>query len=441
VTANRRRRKRSTMVALSCLVGAIVAAGVLTFVGVQTLADSKVGRLAEGNTETRPSQRQPYTPTALIGTVDDSNRLTSLIVAAIEPDGTGGTMVELAASADANSGNTGVLRPLNAIYTVEGAEALTSSVEAFTGLSFDVVQLIDQDGFAQLVSPLGDIPMVMPIDLYDVSSGQQWPAGEITMPGLEAGQAVTAVDPAIDDWLFEPARDAVWEAVAKRVGAGIGTAAPVASDADLVRPTTLDEFTNRLFAGSVQFRAIAVRPIDDARVADELPVELGVAFGVAAADAVSVHDRAELLMVLAAIAPGRMGAPLDAPSFRIVSGFTADELEPLGLTRSDVLKQAISRLLYARVNIVSVVDSPGSTVPQHSTFTLADGSTVDGVRQQYTGVFGAAIDIEVAQSLIEGIDIQLVLGRDFLEAMNTELPPEVASSGVDDSAGTTDANG
>src|SRR4029453_15476177 len=103
----------------------------------------------------------PYTPTALVGTVDEDRRLTTVAVLTIEPDGTGGSIVEIAASADANSGNAGVLAPLNAVLKVEGPDALALDAEVLTGVSFDVVELVDQERFAQMVAPLGDLTVNM----------------------------------------------------------------------------------------------------------------------------------------------------------------------------------------------------------------------------------------------------------------------------------------
>jgi hypothetical protein len=422
--------------ALAASLLALASAAALTVVGVRTLADSKAGSLADENLDPRPVQRLPYTPTALLGTVDDLGRLTSVVVMAIEPDGTGGSIVELAASADANSGNTGELAPFNAVLTGRGPEAWRSAVEALTGVAFDVVELADQRRFAQLIAPLGDIPVTLPVTVYDASSEEHWDAGDGILPGPVAARVVTAVDPTIDDWLYEPARAAIWSGVAERVGAGIGTASPVASDVDLPRPANLDAFAARLFAARVQFRSLSLTPIDDDRVAEEMPLDLGVAFGVAAKDAVSVHDRSELLMVMGAVAPGRVGAPLEAPSFRVVMGFTDADLEPLGVRGSDVLKQAIIRLLFARVNVVSVAELPGSAVPEHTTFVVADQGVIDGVRDTYTEVFGNAIDVQVADVLIDGVDIQLVLGRDFLDEVERSLAAEstggVAGSVADD---------
>jgi hypothetical protein len=413
---------------------AVIAAAALTLVGVSTLADSRVGQIAEGQGDDLPTQRLPYTPTALVGTVDDTGRLTTAVVLAIEPDGTGGSIVQLAASADANSGNTGVLMPLNAVLAVDGPDAFRFEAEVLTGVAFDVVELVDEARFAQLISPLGDLEVNMPIALYDDSTGEQWPVGTTTMPGPVAARAVTAVDPGIEDWLFEPGRAAIWAAVADRVGAGIGSAAPVASDSDLPRPADLDSFLDRLFAGPVQHRALAIRPISAERVAEQLPMELGVAFGPAAVDAVSVHDRAETLIVMGAVAPARVGAPLESPSFRVVMGFTAEELEAAGVTGSDVLRIAVDKLLFSKVNVVSVAELPGSPLPDHSTFLVVDEGTIDGVREQYSGAFGDDIEIRQTEVAIDGIDIELILGRDFLDEVAANAAPDVTGSTQDDSA-------
>jgi hypothetical protein len=436
VTALARRRRRATQLAVGGTVLALFVAAGLTLVGVNTLADSRAGRRASESDE-RPVQRLPYTPTALVGTIDEEGRLTSVVVMAVEPDGTGGSIVELAASSDANSGNTGSLSPLHAVSKVQGPESFRFAAEGLTGLSFDVVELVDPERFAQIVSPLGDLPVNLPISLFDASTAESFAAGDSVMPGSLAARAVTAVDPSIDDWLYEPGRAAIWAAVADRVGAGIGTADEVASDADLPRPADLDQFLARLFAAQVQFRALSVRPIDAERVSTQLAPELAEAFGVGAAAGVSVHDRSELLMVMGAIAPGRVGAPLEAPSFRVTMGFTDADLEPYGLRGSDVLKQAIARLLFSQVNVVSVAELPGTEVPDQSTFVVADASTVEGVRAGYTGAFGD-IEVLVAQALIEGVDIELVLGRDFLDLMGSISAPEVTGSGVDD--GTDEAS-
>ena len=412
------------------LVG-LIAAGALSISGVRQLADSRAGRAARNAQASMPVQRLPFTPTALVGTIDDTGRLTTVVVMTVEPDGTGGSIVELAASADADSGNEDVLQPLNGVLATQGPEGFAAAAEALAGIAFDVVELVDQTRFTQLVTPLGDLGVEMPTTLYDASGGDQWPAGSLVLTGSEAARALTAVDPAVPDYLFEPARGSVWRGVAARVGAGIGSAEPLAGDVEVPRPSSLDELTTRLFAGNVVYRQLGIRPVDPERVAEQLPVEMVDVFGADAADAVVVHDRAETLMVMAAVAPGRVGAPLAAPTFRVTSGFTDDELAAVGLRSSDVLNQAIDRLLFAQVNVVSVADMPGSEVPEHSTFVVADPSIIDGVREQYEGIFGTDIEVRAATVLIEGVNIELILGRDFLATMQAPTPAGVGSSAPD----------
>jgi hypothetical protein len=79
----------------------------------------------------------------------------------------------------------------------------------------------------QLITPLGDLTVRLPSEITDASSEETWEAGDTVLSSAAATRVVTATDPTIEDWYFEPARAAVWGAVADRVGAGIGSAEPV----------------------------------------------------------------------------------------------------------------------------------------------------------------------------------------------------------------------
>ena len=81
MSAIRSRRKRGTWMALGATVLALIAAIALSLVGISTLADSKAGQLASGGADL-PVQRLPYTPTALLGTVDEDGRLTGTLMKA-----------------------------------------------------------------------------------------------------------------------------------------------------------------------------------------------------------------------------------------------------------------------------------------------------------------------------------------------------------------------
>jgi len=325
------------------------------------------------------------------------------------------------------------LQPLNAVYRVDGPEAFLSAAESVTGLSFDIVEIVEAERFAQLVTPLGELTVSLPTELRDGSSSAVWPAGATSMSPDTAAEAVTASDPSVADWYFDPARSAVWDAVADRVGAGIGSAEPVAGE-PLPRPATLDEFTARLFADRVDHRTLTTKPISEQRITDQLAAEYATAFGDAVV-AVVAHDRAEVVLVLGAIAPGRMGAPLEAPTFRVLSRFEPDELEPLAMNNADVARLAINRLLFSKVNVVSF--GQPESAPEVTLIEVADASTIAGVEAAFGDVLGAA-EVREAVTVIEGVDVQITVGRAFLDTLDPGARADAATTApAPSSPGTT----
>ncbi len=153
-------------------------------------------------------------------------------------------------------------------------------------------------------------------------------------------------------------------------------------------------------------------------------------------DAVVAHDRAEMVILFGAVAPGRLGAPLDAPVFRVVSPFVAADLADLDLNATDVLKRAVDGLFFAQANVVSVADLPDVAVPEGTQLLVADPAVTDAVRSIYEPLFG---DVEVvpAKIRIDGIDVEVILGRTFLEQLRGESAPAVAGSGGDESTDAT----
>ncbi len=438
MTAVKQRRTRATVLALIAAVVAIVAAAVIGVTGLQLLADSTAGEQASGQADLGQTQRLPFTSTALVGVVDERGRLTSLAAWVLEPDGVGGSMIGIAATADTASGTTGTLAPIASVYAVSGPEEFRSSVEQLTGLSFDVLEVVDQERFAQLIAPLGDLAVLFPVTFSDASSGDVWEAGEDSLTSPGAARAITASNPALADWIYESARASVWQAVADRIGAGVGSVTPVASDQAVPIPRNLDEFADRLFAEPVEFRALGFTPIDAERVADQLVVGYEGALG--ELDAVVAHDRAEMAIVFGAIAPSRLGAPLDAPVFRVVAPFTDADLDGLDLNRSDVLKRAIDGLFFAKANVISVADIDSEPVPDVTRVEVADEEVIAAVEELYQPLFGE-IDVSVATVAIDGIDIEVTLGRSFLDHIRGDSSPVVAGSGGNDDDDTTTDDG
>jgi len=411
VTAIRGRRRNATIAAFVAGVVGIGAVGGLGYAGVDNLANSRAGRLVTTVAPDQPMQHLPDTATALVATSDEDGWLTSVAVLALDPSGVGGSIVSLSPSGDSASGNTSALAPLNAVYVVDGPDELLGAIEGLTGMSFDVAEVLDAERFAALATPLGELTVELPTELRDASTGQRYAAGVVQMTPDEAGAAIVSRDPTIDDPLLDPARAAVWAAIADRVGSGIG--AGVTGGAEDATPTTLDEFVARLFAGRVEHRSFTYKPIAATRVAEQLADEYVAAFAEHGDANVTVvaHDRAELLMVLGAIAPARLGAPFEGPTVRVLARFAPADLEPLGYNNADVARQAINRLLFAKVNVMSF--GQVDTAPEVTLIEVASEPELADAEESYGTLFGES-EVRVAEALIDGIDMQITLGRAYL---------------------------
>lgn len=441
MTAIPQRRRRATVVGLVAAVVAIVGVVGLGIAGVQTLADSTAGRQADDQDRPVVAERLPFTATALLGVVDDDGRLASLAIAVLERDGTGGSLVQVPVAADPSSGNDPELAPLDAVLAVAGPIAFREAVERLTGVSFDVIEIADPDRFAQLITPLGDMEIELPGDVQDASSQEIWSSGPqvLTVPG--AARLMTANGPTVPTGAYEIVRSVVWEAIADRVGAGIGSASPVAADTELTLPATMDEFTARLYAGPVGFRALQFRPLDATNSGNRLADPYREAFGPDTSVGVVLLDRAEVLMVFGSIAPARLGAPLDAPTFRVVNPLGPADTEPLGSTPTDLTRRVVNVLMFTQVNVVSVLEAPDREPPAVTRVLVADPSLLDGLDDLYSPHFGE-LDVAVADVAIEGIDVEIVLGRSFLDRISDDLGADVAGSSVPDTRSADDgANG
>jgi hypothetical protein len=417
VTADRRRRRRSMWLAFTAAVVALVGATVLSGVAVVSMSNSTAGRdVADDLGITDTVQRLPWTSTALVGVIDQDGTLTSTVVAVLPPEGRGGTIVSISASADAASGTSTIIRSLDAVFAVEGAEAWRAAVEQLSGLSFDLAEVVDEQRFTELVSPLGDLPTIFPFSFTDANTGSTFDSGQDVLSAASAARAVTARNAAGPAWQFDPARDAVWAAIANRVGAGIGS---LPADVRFDRgnaPTSLDQFIDALFAAPTEFRGLSSAHVDTERVAAQMPLDHADFLGEDFDESVVALNRSETVLVFGSIAPARVGAPFDGPTARVMSGFTDADVESLGMNRSDVIVSALDVLLFAQTNVRSVVDDPDAVVPEATQIVVADPALVEGVWSIYDGLFGE-LQVSVTDVRIEGIDFEIRLGREYLDVL------------------------
>ena len=102
----------------------------------------------------------------------------------------------------------------------------------------------------------------------------------------------------------------------------------------------------------------------------------------------------------------------------------------------------LNRLLYVRSNILSVVDLPEAGAPDITQIRVADPMLIDDARELYESLLGP-IEIGASSILIDGIDIEIELGKSVIAHFGGELADSVAGFGgdanTDDSETGTDA--
>ncbi|MGJ9411582.1 LCP family protein [Aeromicrobium sp. CF4.19] len=75
---------------------------------------------------------------------------------------------------------------INAAFSEHGPNGAIATVEQLTGLRMAHLAIIDWDGFKDLSSAVGGVPVTIPEAFYDPKQDLQWEAGEQTLEGEKA---------------------------------------------------------------------------------------------------------------------------------------------------------------------------------------------------------------------------------------------------------------
>jgi hypothetical protein len=399
VTALAERRRRSTVVAAGAVVVTVAAAVGLGVVGGLTLYHSTEGADASDD---RPELVFPNTPSGLIAAVDDEGRLASLAVVVVRPTGAGGSVITVPVSADASGGDGTERLPLAETAELAGADSVEREAEILLGLTIESFEVVDEARLEELLRPVGDIDVDLPIDVTDAEGRVVADSGAQTLDPAAAAAVLVARDPSVPADEQYPAAPAVWAAIAEAVGDGLDvsdSSSEQASDpADGVA-----EVLAPAMAGPLASRSLMSSPVPAARNPRDVDVVL--------------LDRAELAFVFGQIAPGKVAAPNPALTFRVESPFTEADLDGTELTNDDVAYRAISQLLFVRGNVQSVDTAPGD-VPAVTTIEVADESLLEGTGS--TETFLGDVDVSVADTTIVGVDAVVRLGASYFEFLAAE---------------------
>jgi hypothetical protein len=427
VTANADRRRRFTVVgAILALVGVIAVTSV-SVVAVATLRTSQEGRAPE--TEAREVVSFPETPNAVIGVVDDLDRLSSLAVLTLDPSGVGGSIVLVPVNVDQTNGFGPVRLPVSRQpYTpgdLDQAAELVAELESPLTLTIERSAIVGADELAALLEPFAEFDVDLPervIDSDTAGSGFVARQGESTVDVDTMVEALTAIDASGGSYDHHPTDVALWTALA--------AAAPVtASDPPLdefdrpVAPASFDEFWQRLFAGEVGVRDLAIDAFGSGNADNESDADF------------VITSRADSLLVFGSISPGLVSTPNESVSLMIVVGFEEDDVAALGetadgvpISKASMTRRFIGELIFAQANIVAVdlTATPGA-VPETTQLFVSSEATENEVRAVSERFFGDA-EVIIAERLTDGVDVVVVLGKNFLVQRDELLEIERAAA-------------
>jgi hypothetical protein len=401
VTAIAVRRTRRTVVGAAVALLLFALASVLFGVGVVTLSNSQEGEAV--GVDDRPRVQLPITPNAALAVTDGAGRLASLVVTTLLPEGQGGSIVIVPVTADVNAGFGPEPQSVASVFDTADLDGFVQAVEEMLSITVQRAEAVDASEFAAMVPDVESLRLVLPDDVIDTAGGGQIAAAgpqNLTVP--EAAAVLAAIDDDEPTDVAHPNDVAVWEALAQTAPVAVPPE-PVPLD-DLGRPIapdTVEELVARLWQGEISVR--------------DLVTVVGAEASAAEADVVLI-DRRDSTLVFSQVSPGLVSTPNTGLTARIVANFTDEQLStaaPLYDSSSDVAVELIGRLLFLSGNVVSV-DTASTGAPDVTLIEVADERQLQDTIGAADSLFGRA-EVRVAETVIEGVDIEITLGMAYLE--------------------------
>ncbi|MFN8022978.1 MAG: hypothetical protein U0Q03_15740 [Acidimicrobiales bacterium] len=381
-----KRRKRTFAMLATTLVVALVAP-LLFWVGLSAVLDSTGGR--DALADNLPEQTFPITPTALYLTTDADGVLSSATVMVLSPTGVGGSIVPVPVNADVGF-SADARQSLQQVYAAGGVEATQVAVESLLLVTINVVGVVDPTALATFLTPFQPFTVTLASDVVTATDEGQdddvLRAGTVIVPAVDAAKILTSGAGQGQETARKANAEAFWSGFVTSVGGGRASTVPPTGI-----PASIDDFLARLTSGPVASRGLSVIPLSG----DENPDAL---------DVVQL-DQSEAVFVFGSVAPGSMSAPRLGASFRIEA--------PPGYDLQ--VKLTIDKILFVGANVVSVDTSR----PARPDTVFLVPNDADRTRAQVTdGIFGTIV-FEEPKVRIDGVDVTVVLGTDYLSSVET----------------------
>jgi hypothetical protein len=403
VTAIALRRTRRTVVGAAMALLLFVLAAAMFSIGVVTLSNSQEGEAV--GVDTRPRVQMPVTPNAALAVTDEAGRLASLVVLTLLPEGQGGSIVTVPVNADVTAGFGSEPQSVASVFEAVDLDGFVQSVEEMLAITIQRAEARTASELVSLLPDVATLQLTLPEDVIDTAPGGGLiaAAGPQTFTVSELADILVAIDDDAATDVSHPIDVAVWEALGQTAPVTVPPEPlPVDDLGRPIPPDTVDQLMARLWQGQIAVRDLAT-------VADVEPRVAGVP------DVVLI-DRRDSTLVFSQVSPGLVSTPNTGLTARIVANFTVEQIsaaDPLYASSSDVAVELIGRLLFLSGNVVSVDTAPAGA-PAVTIIEVADERDLEDTIGAAGSLFGRA-EVRLAETVIEGVDIEITLGMSYLE--------------------------
>lgn len=382
----RRRRRFVAAVVTSLLAVVSLPAGVL--IGATSLLNGSGG----DRVDEVPAIQIPRSEVQMFAVTSARSTLASVVVAAVTPDGRGGTIVSFPVGSAAEVADGDAPRRIADSFVAGGIDALRADVEDLLNVTLDAATTLDAVSLAAALAPIGTQPVMLGTAVWDGSGSK---ATRVLPPGSAPVDAagVAAGLAAVQDDAFESTRlpqvKALWSAVARAgvEGDATSTSTTVPENSSTTVAPTPVEFFARLFAGRID-----VWQISSTRLVDAQRNPAGL-------DLYAI-DGTEALMVMASVAPGALTLATNNAAVMIDVPF--DD--------SSLTREVVTRLSFLGASVVVV--RRGTDLPQERTVVHVSDPIARAEAETWGSLLGP-LDFVDSGEIISGVDVRIIVGHDL----------------------------
>ena len=387
MTAIPSRRHNRTVAAFLCgLLGMVMLPS-----GLALAANSLLHSTDGDSVDSKNVMKIPSTPAALLAVVDGNGFVASLQMIALAPGGRGGTIVSIPVGAASVVAAGEAPRRLGDAFLLNGIDGLTTDVEGLLNVTVTAKAAVTEVEMAAMLAGERDVNVeidravntLLPSGIQEIL-----PAGKHTLTSAQVAGILASNQAGAPESDRLPIIKSLWVGIA---GAGLNiatTTTEVVGTATTLAPAlTVQDFLQRTLTGEVQVWQFAANAIPEG----ELNPTNSDMYAL---------DKAEVIMVVASVAPSSVSSLYATINVQIDSAFTD----------ATITREAVLRLSILGVNVVLVREVTGEPVAE--TVVQYSDDPVRAEVESYSSIFGPLTPKRVTQQ-VEGVDARIVLGTNF----------------------------